>query len=333
MKRYMIILLLTLPVFLILLPAALVHYFSAEEASNLPPGEQIGNRGAQKQQIPIQVYREEKQKIETVPLELYIEGVVSAEMPAEFELEALKAQAMAARTYIFKRLHEGNFSDVPKGAQVTDTVKHQAYMDDEQRKERWGEQYEWKSKKIQQAVNETAGIIVTYEGKPIDATFFATSNGFTENANEYWEKQIPYLRSVASPWDIESPRFEERVTLSIGELEEKLGVQVDTQAASSGAWYQVLDTTTGNRIGRIRIGGKEFSGREVREKLGLNSSSFTMRLTQNQVTITTRGYGHGVGMSQWGANGMAKNGNKAEQIVKYYYQGVTLQSYNQVKRS
>lgn len=332
MKRYMIILLLILPLFLILLPALLVRYFSSGEPSNLPSGAQIGNRAVQTQQIPIQVYREQKQQIETVPLETYIEGVVSAEMPAEFELEALKAQAMAARTYIFKRLYEGRFSDVPKGAQVSDTVKHQAYMDIQQRKERWGEQYEWKAKKIKQAVNETAGIILTYRGEPIDATFFATSNGFTENADEYWDKQIPYLRSVASPWDIESPRFEERVTLSIAELEEKLGVRLEAQAASRGTWYQVLDTTTGNRIGRIRIGGKEFTGREIREKLGLNSSSFTMRLSQKQVMITTRGYGHGVGMSQWGANGMAKSGNNAEQIVKYYYQGITLQSYNQVKR-
>ncbi|WP_134683442.1 stage II sporulation protein D [Brevibacillus migulae] len=331
MKRYMVILLLVMPLCLVLLPALLVYYFSPAEPSSVPAAV-IGNQGKPMQQIPIQIYRVQKKKIETVPLETYIEGVVSAEMPAEFELEALKAQAMAARTYIIKRLHEGRFSDVPQGAQVTDTVQHQAYLDEQQRKERWGEQYEWKTKKIKQAVSETMGIVLTYQGEPIDATFFSTSNGFTENANEYWEKQIPYLRSVASPWDIESPRFEEKVTMPIGELEQKLGVRLDSQAISKGSWYQVLDTTTGNRIGRVRIGTKEFSGREIREKLGLNSSSFTMRLSAKQVTITTRGYGHGVGMSQWGANGMAKRGNNAEQIVKYFYRGVTLQNYTQVKR-
>lgn len=332
MKRYLIVLFVMLPLFLVLLPAVLVHYFSIGEPSNLSNGSQGSFTGKKAQQIPIAVYREQNKKIETIPLETYITGVVAAEMPAEFELEALKAQAMAARTYVIKRLLEKRFTDVPKGAHVTDTVKHQVYLDLEQLKDRWGDQYEWKLKKIRQAVEETAGIVLTYQGQPIDATFFSTSNGFTENASEYWEKQIPYLKSVASPWDIESPRFEEQVTMSIGELQEKLGVRLAAQAISQGSWYQVLEKTTGNRIGRVRIGDKEFSGREFREKLGLNSSSFSLRIANGQVIITTRGYGHGVGMSQWGANGMAKKGNSAEQIVKYFYQGISLQRYSQLKR-
>ncbi|NGQ95579.1 stage II sporulation protein D [Brevibacillus sp. SYP-B805] len=330
MKRYLTVLLFVLPLFLVVVPAALVVYFSPHDGGEKKPLGQGESQGSQARQMTVKVYRTQKQVIESIPLEQYVEGVVAAEMPAEFELEALKAQALAARTYIIKRLRDGRFDDVPQGAQVLDTVKHQAYLDEQQRRERWGEDFDWKNSKIHQAVSATAGIVLTYQGEPIDATFFSTSNGFTENANEYWEKSIPYLRSVASPWDVESPRFEEQVSMPVEQLEQKLGVRLDAQAMSKGAWYQVLDKTTGNRIGRIRIGSKEFTGKEVRERLGLNSSAFTMRLSQHQVIITTFGYGHGVGMSQWGANGMAKSGKKAEQIVKYFYQGISLQNYGRI---
>jgi len=328
MKRYLITMLAALPLLVVVVPAALVVFFSPEEPEvhvetatqeMIPP----------EKQIPVKVYRSEKRVIETIPLEQYIEGVVSAEMPAEFELEALKAQAMAARTYIVRRLQANKFDDVPKGAHVVDTVKHQAYLDPEQRKKRWGEQFAWKNARIRQAVRETTGIVLTYNGEPIDATFFSTSNGFTENAGDYWEQSIPYLKSVASPWDIHSPRYEETTRISVAEMEQKLGIQID-QSAANGAWYEIVERTPGNRVGKIRIGGKEFTGREFRERLGLNSSAFSLDLRGGQVEIKTRGYGHGVGMSQWGANGMAKTGKSAEQIVKYFYQGVSLQRYDTV---
>ncbi len=337
MKRYLFFLLVALPILLILVPGVLVIYRSPISPNTLlekqkkPPV-----ITAPAKQLPIKVYRTESKQIESIPLEAYVEGVVAAEMPAEFELEALKAQAMAARTYIIRRLQAGKFDDVPKGAQVLDTVKHQAYLDDGQRKERWKEQYDWKSKRIHEAVEATAGVVLTYDNQPIDATFFSTSNGFTENANEYWTDPIPYLKSVASPWDSESPRFTEHTAIAVSEFERKLGVTLDAAAIQNSqkpSWYQVLERTTGNRVGRIRIGNKEFTGKEVRERLGLNSAAFTMKLERGQVDITTHGYGHGVGMSQWGANGMAKSGKNAEQIVKYFYKGISLQSYEKILTS
>jgi stage II sporulation protein D len=330
MKRYLMIMLAALPLLVVVVPAALVFFFS-------PQGPDVyvetvsPEADPPEKQIQVKVYRTEKQVIETIPLEQYIEGVVSAEMPAEFELEALKAQALAARTYIVRRLRESQFDDVPKGAHVLDTIKHQAYLDVDQRKKRWGDEYAWKSARIHQAVQATSGIVLTYNGQPIDATFFSTSNGFTENASDYWEKPIPYLKSVASPWDIQSPRFEEMTRISVAEMEQKLGIRID-QSASNGSWYQIVERTPGNRVGKIRIGGKEFTGRQFRERLGLNSSAFSLELKGDQVEIKTRGYGHGVGMSQWGANGMAKTGKSAEQIVKYFYQGVSLQRYDAVMR-
>jgi stage II sporulation protein D len=332
-KRYLFFLLAALPALLIAVPSLLVYFFSPQSLAVHPTSKTIPATDSLPNQIAIKVYRTEKKAVETIPLESYVEGVVAAEMPAEFELEALKAQALAARTYIVRRLREGNFADVPEGAHVLDTIHHQVYLDDQQRKTRWGEKYDWKSMRIRQAVQATAGMILTYQGEPIDATFFSTSNGFTENASEYWQQSIPYLRSVASPWDAQSPRFEERKVISVSELEQKLGITLDAAASGGGAWYSVLERTTGNRIGKIRIGKKEFTGREIRERLGLNSSAFTMELANDRVLITTRGYGHGVGMSQWGANGMAKDGKNAEQIVKYFYRCISLQNYREVTRS
>lgn len=330
MKRTVLALLVLLPALLVLMPAALVYYL-ADHISQPPPasGEPQDPPSVL---LPIKVYRTERGVVESVPLDQYIQGVVAAEMPAEFELEALKAQALAARTYIIRRLAFGRFDDVPEGAHVLDTVKHQVYWDEEEQKRRWGSDYEWKSQKISQAVKETAGMILTYEGKPIDATFFSTSNGFTEDAQDYWQQPIPYLRSVASPWDQESPRFEQQVVIGTTELEEKLGTRIDVSATTGDSWFTVLERTAGNRIGRVRIGSKVFTGREVREKLELNSTAFTMRRVADRVVITTKGYGHGVGMSQWGANGMAKTGKSAEQIVKYYYRGVELKDWQQVLR-
>ncbi|WNC14508.1 stage II sporulation protein D [Brevibacillus brevis] len=333
MKRYLVLWFIALPILLVALPAALVSWYgpavpkggTADVAVSAPDP-----TPSSQPPLNVKVYRTEKKVVETLPLETYIAGVVAAEMPAEFELEALKAQAMAARTYIVRRLSEGKLDDVPKGAQVLDTVQHQVYIDDSQRRERWKDQYEWKNQRILEAVRATAGVVLTYEGKPIDATFFSTSNGFTENSGEYWEKPIPYLKSVPSPWDIQSPRYEETVVMSTAELEKSLGVKLTQEASTGGAWYRIETKTTGNRVGKISIGGKEFTGREFREKLNLNSSSFTMEMRGSQVYITTKGYGHGVGMSQWGANGMAKSGKNAEQIVKYFYQGVSLQNFTKI---
>lgn len=335
MRNYLFVLLIAMPLVVILLPTLLVWYAPPISIESRPqPVTTISVETETPGQVPIKVYRTAKKTIETIPIESYIEGVVAAEMPAEFEVEALKAQAMAARTYIVRRLQAGHFDDVPQGAQVLDTVKHQAFLDPAELKARWKEQYEWKRERIRQAVKATAGMVLTYQGLPIDATFFSTSNGFTENADEYWEKPIPYLKSVASPWDSESPRYVEKITMQRAVFEQKLGVALDVPAMSgSDSWYRILTKTTGNRIGKIRIGTKEFSGREFRERLGLNSAAFTLQLKGNTVEITTRGYGHGVGMSQWGANGMAKAGKSAEQIVKYFYQGIALENYQNVLKS
>jgi stage II sporulation protein D len=279
--------------------------------------------------LMIHVYLTESKKVIHVPIESYITGVVAAEMPADFALEALKAQAIAARTYIIRRLVQGDFSDVPDGAVVSDTINHQAYRTDEELKTGWGLAYPYKISRIKKAVEETAGQVITYQGRPIDATFFSTSNGFTENARDYWGQDIPYLQSVPSPWDEASPEFETTVQMPAAKVAKKLQVDLTQAVSVPSQWIKLIDRTEGHRVKDISIGGKLFSGREVREKLGLQSSDFTMRLSGDQVIITTKGYGHGVGMSQFGADGMAKAGKTAEEILRYYYKGIEIADYRQ----
>jgi stage II sporulation protein D len=281
------------------------------------------------QPLLIPVYLSKQHTIETVPLEDYVRGVVAAEMPADFEPEAMKAQAMAARTYMVRRILEQDFSSVPvQNAWVTDTSAHQAYLSEDElhRRETSSPEAAAQMERLNRAVQETKDLILTYEGKPINATYFSTSNGYTENSEDYWGDYIPYLRSVPSPWDAKlSPRYRETVTFSYKELLQKLGVDSISTSAGRPTSMKVLGWTAGHRVKTIAIGGKIFTGKDVREKLGLSSSQFQWTWRGNWIDITTTGYGHGVGMSQWGANGMAKEGKTAEQIVKYYYQGINIE--------
>lgn len=277
----------------------------------------------------VPVFLSKEKRIDQIPIEAYIRGVVAAEMPIEFELEALKAQAIAARTYIVRRITEGDTSQVPiEGAVVTDTVAHQAYITQDELAAKWeGRSGEANMAKLNRAIMETQNQIITYEGKPINAVFFSTSNGYTENSEDYWGEAVPYLRSVKSPWDAKlSPRYKETVKLPYQTFLSKLGLNGVVSASAAVSGTKVASTTEGNRISKITIGGKSFSGREVRELLGLNSSQFEWKLKGTDVEITTFGYGHGVGMSQWGANGMAKEGKTADEIIRYYYTGVKIGS-------
>ncbi|MNI35715.1 Amidase enhancer precursor [compost metagenome] len=179
--------------------------------------------------------------------------------------------------------------------------------------------------KINRAVKETEDQILLYEKRPINATFFSTSNGYTENSEEYWFDAIPYLRSVPSPWDSAlSPKYKETISITYATVLKKLGVSSISTISTRSNGIKVLEHSTGNRIKKISIGGKTFTGREVREKLGLASSQFDWKWKGTQLEFTTYGYGHGVGLSQWGANGMAKEGKKAEEIVSYYYTGISI---------
>ncbi len=252
--------------------------------------------------------------IEKVPLEEYVVGVVAGEMPVSFELEALKAQSVASRSYVMRRL--GNNGDYD----VTDTVSNQVYLDDNELKEKWKDNYVNYISKIRQAVNETSMECLEYNGEIIDAMFFSTSNGYTEDSGTFFSKSLPYLKSVESNWDKEvSSVFQGSKDISLQEFYEKLGLSY-----SKVLKIEDVNRSSSNRVTSLKINGTLFSGKDVYYKLGLRSSDFSFEQVGSNVVVSTKGYGHGVGMSQYGALGMAKKGYSYQEILAHYYVGTTL---------
>ncbi|MBY7144707.1 stage II sporulation protein D [Virgibacillus sp. NKC19-3] len=269
----------------------------------------------------VEVMRDTSDTIEDVPLEEYVKRVVASEMPAEFEVEALKAQALAARTYIVNHLL---FQDEDENFDVTDTTAHQVYKSEHELRSVLGKDFDWKMDKVEEAVAGTQGEILTYEDAPITPSYFSTSNGYTENSEDYWGDELPYLRSVESPWDEDSPKYLHQEVFTMSEVEDTLGIDLtpDDDVPMD------VTRTESQRVDELEIAGSTFSGKEVREQLELQSSDFTIEQKNDHFIFTTKGFGHGIGMSQYGANGMAEEGETYQDIVKHYYQDVEISTVN-----
>ncbi len=263
----------------------------------------------------VRVKDEETSEIMNVPFEEYIKGVLAGEMPASFELEALKAQAVASRSYVLFKMSQNENSDYD----VVNTVNNQVYLTDEELQEKWQDDYTSKINKIKQAVLETKGEYLSYNGEIVEALFFSTSIGQTENSEEVFSSKVPYLRSVSSTWDEDSPVFEDTATFTLEDFYQKLDLEYQDEIE-----LEVLETTSTGRIKTLKINGTTFNGRDVATKLSLRSNYFNVVQNDQNVTITTKGFGHGVGMSQYGALGMAKEGYTYEEILKHYYQGTEI---------
>lgn len=279
----------------------------------------------------IRVYMHEQDKIVEMNLEEYLGGVVAAEMPAEFELEALKSQAVAARTYAVKNMliFGGSGLVTQPGADVsTDYRQSQAWLSEEKLKERWGGNYDAYRGKIRRAVEETKGEVATYNGELINAVFHSMSGERTASAKEVWGFDYPYLISVPCTWDQKTPRYEEQKEFALADIEKLLGTETQVVAAveNGSGVIQVVEKTDSGRVGQIRIGSKIFPGLAVREKLDLRSTNFTVAIHDGKMVFDTIGYGHGVGLCQYGANGMAKAGQDYRQIITTYYTGVAIKN-------
>ena len=260
----------------------------------------------------IKVKNEATGEIKEIPFEKYIIGVVAGEMPASYELEALKAQAVAARSYALYHMNGKEYD-------VTNTTSSQVYLEENELKEKWKKDYEKNSKKIETAIAQTNGEYLTYNGEKVDAMFFAVSTGKTENSEEVFISKLPYLRSVSSTWDEKSPVFTDSVTMSIDDFYKNLNFPYDDNLK-----IEIIEKTSTGRIKKLKINEQEINGREFQTKLKLRSNYFEIIKTDNKITINTKGYGHGVGMSQFGANEMAKEGNDYKKILKHYYQGTEI---------
>jgi len=302
MKQFFI-----MSVILIVVPAIIVFFFIKEEM--LPQEEHV-------LKTVVRVKRNKTGQIEDVPIEEYVFGVVSGEMPISFHIEALKAQAVAARTYVLKRMEYNKNDDYD----VVDTVLNQVYLDMDTLKERWGNNYEKNYQKISAVIKDTQSEYLSYDGKVIDAMFFSTSNGYTENSGEIFQVDLPYLQSVKSEWDREtSPVFEDLETFKLKDFYEKLELKYEKNLK-----IQITEQTSTGRCIKLKINGIEMKASTFYSKLGLRSTDFDITMDDEIVYIKTKGYGHGVGMSQYGADGMAQAGYKYDQILKHYYQGVEI---------
>lgn len=249
-------------------------------------------------------------------LEDYLTGVVLAEMPASFETEALKAQAVVARTYALKASQSGKHG----GGVCGDYACCQAYIA--------AADYSGGAEnleKVRTAVEATEGLVLTYEGALIEATYFSCSGGSTEDAVAVWGTDFPYLRAVDSPGEEGAAHHTDTVSFTKDQLEKKLGL---TLSGNQESWIGAAAHTAGGGIQTITIGGKTFTGTEIRSLLGLRSTAFTIEPAGEGVTITTRGFGHRVGMSQYGADAMAASGSSFVEILAYYYRGTTLELTN-----
>lgn len=246
-----------------------------------------------------------------IELEEYVVGVVGAEMPAEFNLEALKSQAIIARTYALNSISQGKF--------LTDSESTQSYKDNDQLKTLWGNKYDTYYKKIKNAVIMTEGLYLSYNGQYIDAVYHSTSNGYTESSINVWGNYHPYLVSVESVYDSLNPSYEKQKSFTYEEISDKLDMDINYETN-----FDIISKTPSGRVESISINDKIYKGIELRNILGLRSTDFDIEKKDESIIFITRGYGHGVGLSQYGANGMAKAGYTYEQILKHYYSGVSI---------
>lgn len=241
----------------------------------------------------------------------YLIGVVSSEMPASFNLEALKAQSVLARTYALKAKQTEK--------KLTDTVSTQSYIDIDQMKNKWGNSFNTYYNKIKNAVENTNGEYLSYNGNYIEALYHSTNNGKTESSLDVFGNYYPYLISVSSEYDKNASSYLRTINMPLDTISNKLGLSLNNDSV-----INILSYTDGGNIKEININGNNFSGKKIRELLGLRSTDFDISISDNNANITTRGYGHGVGMSQYGANGMANAGYNYKDILSHYYPGTTL---------
>lgn len=267
----------------------------------------------------------EQGQVEELTMREYLWRVVAAEMPAKFELEAMSAQAVCARTYTLWKMG----TNTHEGADLCDnSACCQAYITPEEAAGRWGSLAEVYTEHVASAVERTDGRILTYEGKPIQAVFFSSSAPETEDAAAVWGGSLPYLVSVSSPEGEEVPNYYSSVVLTdkqVKSLVADSGLGIRLSGDPSG-WIRNVSYTASGRVAEVEVGGVTLSGSAARSLFGLRSACFEVVEDEGTFTFSVTGYGHGVGMSQYGANAMAEAGSTWQEIVSHYYTGVTIQN-------
>lgn len=304
------------------LPGLVLQIASAYQNRELPILEETTPETGIPETLPPTVFltakvRWKNGEVEKVNMDDYLLGVVLAEMPADFEMEALKAQAVVARTYTRKAyLTDGKHGD---GSVCTDPGCCQAYISEEEYRNQGGTQEG--VDKVRFAVAATTGYVLTYGEELIEATYFSCSGGSTEDAAAVWGTDYPYLQAVDSPGEENAPHDTDTVTFTPEEFQLALGAAL---SGSPRSWIGTTTYTEGGGVNTMTIGGETYTGTQLRTLLGLRSTAFTVLTEEDEITITTRGFGHRVGMSQYGADAMAVTGSDFREILEHYYPGTTL---------
>ena len=320
MKQHLIFGLIVL-LLLILLPLVSLA-FGAEQENEPPPAqtlEQAEEPAAEA--ATVSVLRHGSGEVEDIAMLEYLVGVVAAEMPARFHEQALMAQAVAAHTFKRYRL------EVAGAEQISDSPDNdQGYLCPQQRRERWGDQFDLYESRIENAVRAVFGQTLKYQGQPIFAAYHAMSGGITEHAAIYWGgRDLSFLRSVESPGDRLSPSFHVTTSFTAAEVQAALnaldGVNLTGEPA---VWFGEPQRSEAGTVTEIQVGGAALTGRQVRRALDLRSSNFEIDYDDKGFHVTTAGFGHGVGMSQTGADFMARQGASYREILKHFYQGAEI---------
>lgn len=333
MKNKITILIILLLLFMI--PILMTNYFekqyTSEETTSIDIAESVDSiiTDNTSEKRYIEVYHINSDTVLTLELEEYLIGVVAAEMPASFEMEALKAQAVTARTYLLYRLKKDSENpEQHKQAPICSGTHCQVFMTKDELIEKftqdWYDKY-WS--KIKEAVDSTKGQIITYDGKLIEPLFHSTSGGRTENSEDVFSSAAPYLRSVESPYESNSPKMTSTVSMSVSEFIQKIkGSLGENNITASNLKNKIslIEVSEGGKIKTMQIGETVIKGKEFRTLFNLNSANFKIVQNNDTIDIITTGYGHGVGMSQYGANGMAIEGYNYRDILKHYYTGVEI---------
>lgn len=239
----------------------------------------------------------------------YLIGAVAGEMPASFNIEALKAQAVVSRTYLLKRIKNNNI--------IIDSTMQQVYKDNNELKNMWKNDFDKYYSKIKKAVLDTDKIAIYYNGDYIDALYHSTSNGYTLNSENVWSNAIPYLKSVESKWDLNASSYLKNTNKDIAYVLSLFGIDDINK-------IQIVSRDDTNHVKEIKVGDKIYKGTVFRSLLKLRSTDFDIMVNDNSVVFITRGFGHGVGMSQYGANGMANEGYNYIDILNHYYTNVSI---------
>ena len=273
----------------------------------------------------LKVLRTGSGKVIEKELSDYVTGAVAAEISPEYEKEAIKAQAVVCYTYALWLKKNAERSNLENADISDDSNEHQGFLDNDELREKWGEKYETYLKKISECVNEVAGEYLEYDGEPIMACYHAISTGRTESAKNVWGNDIPYLKSVVANGDLLSPDIDSTVTLSDAEFKkcaEKLGgIKLPNDSSN---WLGKIKTEKSGFVSSINIGSKSFSGNDVRTAFSLKSPAFTVKKTGDGFVFSVKGYGHLVGMSQYSADYMARQGANYKEILLHFFKGATL---------